>query len=269
MRGYDIHRCALCDLEFVWPTPSAEALATVYTSGYFQGGGAGYDDYFTREREQVARKSRARLSALRELGVTRGRLFDLGCAAGYFLVHARDAGFTVSGAEPSPEALAAMDPALRASVVPSLEALPDEARFEVITAWDVLEHLPDPDATLRSLRARLTPDGVLAVVVPVIGSTTTRLAPTLWDQYKPPEHLWFWSARAMRSLLSDHGLRVVREDVAWSRPSRFIDPNGTSRSPSVRLARSIDALAHRALSAVAGPQVVTDSVAFYARVERP
>ncbi|MDO9019365.1 MAG: class I SAM-dependent methyltransferase [Deltaproteobacteria bacterium] len=266
VRSFDVHRCARCDLEFVWPTPSPEALASVYTAGYFEGGGAGYADYFTREREQVARKSRARLAALRELGVTRGRLFDLGCAAGYFLGHARDAGFTVAGAEPSPEALAAMDPSLRAAVVPSLDALDDAARFEVVTAWDVLEHLPDPDATLRSLRARLTSDGLLAVVIPVIGSTTTRLAPRRWDQYKPPEHLWFWSARAMRGLLADHGLRVVREDVAWRRPSRFIDPDGASRSPVVRLGRALDALGHRALAAVAGPHVVTDSVAFYARV---
>ena len=73
----------------------------------------------------------------------------------------------------------------------------------------------------------------------------------------------------MRAMLSDHGLTVVREDVAWSRPSRFIDPDGTSRSPAVRLARSVDALAHRALSAVVGPHLVTDSVAFYARVALP
>ncbi len=265
VRGYDVHRCADCDLEFVWPTPSPDDIAAVYASGYFEGGGAGYADYFTRERDQVARKSAVRLAALRDLGVTRGRLFDLGCAAGFFLGHARDAGFTVAGAEPSPDALAAMDPSLRPVVVPSLDDLAPDARFDVVTAWDVLEHLPDPDATLRSLRARLSPGGVLAVVVPVLGSTTTRLAPSRWDQYKPPEHLWFWSPRAMRSMLSDHGLSVVREDVAWSRPARFVDLDGVSRSPAVRAARTLDALAHRALAALAGPGVVTDSVAFYAR----
>lgn len=269
VRGYAIHRCARCDLEFVWPTPDAEALAAVYTTGYFEGGGAGYGDYFNREREQVARKSRARLAALAGLGVTGGRLFDLGCAAGFFLGHARDAGFTVAGAEPSPEALAAMDPTLRAAVVPSLDALPADARFEVVTAWDVLEHLPDPDAALRALRARLTPGGVLALVVPVIGSTTTRLAPARWDQYKPPEHLWFWSPRAVRAMLADHGLAVVRQDVAWSRPSRFVDPDGVARAPLVRLARTLDALAHRALAALVGDHVVTDSMAFYARAEGP
>ena len=103
----------------------------------------------------------------------------------------------------------------------------------------------------------------------MIGSTTTRLAPTLWDQYKPPEHLWFWSPRAMRATLADHGLAVVREDVAWRRPSRFVDLDGVSRSPAVRAVRALDALAHRALSAVAGAGVVTDSVAFYARAVAP
>lgn len=265
VRGYDVHRCAACDLEFVWPTPPPEAIAAVYERGYFEGGGAGYDDYFSREREQVARKSAVRLAALRALGVTSGRLFDLGCAAGYFLGHARDAGFTVAGSEPSAEAREAIEPSLRASVVPSLAALDPAARFDVVTAWDVLEHLPDPDATLRDLRARLVDGGVLAAVVPVLGSTTTRLAPARWDQYKPPEHLWFWSARAVRAMLADHGLTVVREEVAWRRPARFVDLDGVSRSPWVRAARGVDALAHRALAALLGERVVTDSVAFYAR----
>ena len=264
--GYAVHRCARCDLEFVWPLPDDAALARVYEQGYFSGGGAGYGDYFDREREQVARKSRERLGALRSLGVSRGDLLELGAASGFFLGHARDAGFTVRGVEPAADALAAMEPSLRPRVVARLEDLAAGERFDVVAAFDVLEHLRDPASTLAAVRARMRPSGIVAVVVPVLGSTTTRLAPRLWDQYKPPEHLWFWSPRAMRALLAAQGFGTVHEAPAWRRPSRFVDLDGTSRAPLTRLARAVDVLAHRAVVAAVGDVAVTDSMAFYARV---
>ena len=264
--GHAIHRCGACDLEFVWPTPSPEALRAVYERGYFTGAGAGYDDYFGRERSIAARKADARLDALASVTQRRlGRLVDVGCAAGYFVEAALARGWDAHGVEPSPEARQGMSPSVAARVAPSLEAL--DGAFDAVTFWDVLEHLPDPLAALREARARLRPGGVLGVVVPVIGSVNTRLAPRSWDQYKPPEHLWFFSRRAMReTLLRGAGARVVREEVAWRRDARFVDPEGRSKNALVRVARGLDGALHRTI-ARALPEATVDSVAFYARCE--
>lgn len=265
--GYDVYRCDRCDLERVWPTPSPEAIDAVYQRGYFTGPGAGYEDYFTREREIAARKAATRLDRLRDLGVASGRLLDVGCASGYFLEAAAARGFEVFGVERSDEARARCVPTLRERVAPSLDAM--TGCFDAITLWDVLEHLPDPPDTLAALLPRLAPRGVLGVVIPVIGSVNTRIAPRTWDQYKPPEHLWFFSPSALRALLARHGLTVVHEEPAWTRTARFIDPDARRRDPFTRALRGIDALAHAALAGLLGERVRIDSMAFYARRSAP
>ncbi len=265
-RGYDVHRCAACDLEFVHPTPSPEAIAAVYETGYFEGGA--YADYFAVERDLSERKARARLDTLASLGVSGGSSLDLGCAAGYFVDVALSRGFDAYGVEPTQRARERAPDAVASRLVAGLDdpALP--TRFELVTLWDVLEHLPDPDATLRSVRARLAPRGWLAVVVPALGSVNTRLAPSTWDQYKPPEHLWFWSLRSLTRLLAKHDLDVVRHEVAWERFARWVDPAGADRRPVVRALRAVDAGLHRALAALGGRRWLTDSVAVYARSRR-
>jgi SAM-dependent methyltransferase len=262
--SHGVRRCDPCDLEFVWPTPSAEALGAVYERGYFTGAGAGYDDYFGRERDLAARKAATRLDALGSLARRRpGRLVDVGCAAGYFVEAALARGWDAYGVEPSPEARQGMDAAVAPRVATSLGAL--DGDFDAITFWDVLEHLPDPLAALREARARLRPEGAIGVVVPVLGSVNTRLAPRSWDQYKPPEHLWFFSRRAMRAALwKGAGARVLREEIAWRRDARFVDPEGRSSNPLVRLARGVDGALHRRVASF-WPDATVDSVAFYAR----
>ncbi len=263
---YAVHRCARCDLEFVWPTPSPDEVRAVYERGYFTGEGHGYNDYFGRERDVAMRKAATRLDALATLGYRAGALLDFGCAAGYFVEAARDRGWTAFGVEPSPEAQRGWSDAVRPYVASDLDALRSHAPFDVIAAWDVLEHLPDPLATLRALRGLARDGSMFAVVVPVIGNVNTRIAPLTWDQYKPPEHLWFFSRASMRAtLLRGADARVVREDVAWSRPSRFVDIDRTARGSWTRAARAIDGAIHRAASVVT-PSATVDSMAFYAKV---
>lgn len=263
IRGHALHRCADCDFEFVWPTPSAAVIAEVYRAGYFTGPGAGYEDYFARERAQAARKAAVRLDRLAALGLTTGRALDVGCAAGYFVEAARDRGFDAWGFEVSPEARAEVAAALRDRIVSSLIEAPGD--FDLLTLWDVLEHLPDPDASLRTLLPRLRPNGFVGIVVPVLGSLNTRIAPRTWDQYKPPEHLWYFSARALHALLARHGLAVVHAEPAWSRRTRFIDPEERRRDLPTRALRTFDRAFTAVVSAIGGAHLRIDSMAFYAR----
>jgi SAM-dependent methyltransferase len=236
----------------------------VYEHGYFTGTGSGYEDYFGRERSIAFRKAHSRLDALAAVARRRpGRVVDIGCAAGYFLEVALARGWDAWGVEPSAEARSALAPSLAGRVAESLDAL--DGDFDAVTFWDVLEHLPDPLTTLREARARLRSEGVLAGVVPVLGSINTRLVPQSWDQYKPPEHLWFFSRRALRKLLwQSAGMRVIREEVAWRREARFVDPEGRRRHPLVRVAHHVDRLLHRTVETF-WPEATVDSVAFYAR----
>jgi hypothetical protein len=220
---FAIVRCEACDLEWVYPTPSQTVIDAVYRSGYFEGAGAGYADYFARERESNLVKAEQRLDILQQLGATSGRLLDFGAADGTFVGQARARSFDAYGVEVSAEAQRATPAALRPFIYSTL-ADAGPGAFDVVTLWDVLEHLTDFPETLKLLRRATTNSGLVAIVVPVIDNWNARRAPETWDQYKPPEHLTYFSTRSLRAALETWVGPVIHESAAWTRYARRCNP---------------------------------------------
>lgn len=97
------------------------------------------------------------------------RLLDIGCNRGLLLEAARRRGWKVLGVEISPESANRARRDYGLTVYATLDSLTEaepNARFDLITAWHVLEHTFDPVAFLRAAAARLAPQGVLALQVP-------------------------------------------------------------------------------------------------------
>lgn len=268
-RGYDIHRCHWCDLEFVHPLPSEETLRAVYASGYFSGSGPGYTDYFGTERALCDRKARARIDQLIALGASPGgTVLDVGCADGRFLLAARARGFQVRGVEISPEARAEIPFELTDVIDTSLERACAHGPYDLVTLWDVLEHLSDPFGTLQTIRGALAPGALVGLVVPVIDNANARVWPRSWDQYKPPEHLWFFSRRALRMVLERHlGGTVVYEAPAWRREARLFQVACPVRGVLGRVASKLEGTLWRRLCAAGliDPEHLEDSVLVIAR----
>jgi SAM-dependent methyltransferase len=84
-------------------------------------------------------------------------------------------------------------------------------RFDAVTLWDVLEHLPDPHAAVAEVARLLRPGGRLVLTTGDVGSLAARLSGSRWHLYTIPEHLFFFSRRSLRLLLAAHGLRVESE----------------------------------------------------------
>lgn len=229
--GHWVVRCEPCDLEWVHPTPSANAIASVYASGYFHGSGAGYSSYFESERASNQRKADHRLLLLQKLGARpRQRLLDIGAADGTFVASAMAAGFDAYGVEVSDDAHDAAAAELRPRLLRNLEQASVLRPFDVVTSWDVLEHLPDVDGTVRQLSQLLQTGGLMGVVVPVIDNWNARNDPLSWDQYKPPEHLTYFSSRSLCTLLETRVGPVVHEEPAWTRYARRFGVGSESNS---------------------------------------
>jgi SAM-dependent methyltransferase len=220
--GSTLLRCPGCGLGW-WDWPPLEP-AEFYDESYFQSAGdpKGYDDYASLEAG-VRRTARGRLRRLAKL-VRRDKsgppttLFEIGCGTGVFLDEARKAGWTVAGAEVSryaAERARARGLDARAAGVEELVLPPDA--FDVVAMWDVIEHLRDPAAALRTAAAAVRPGGCVAASTGDLGSTCARWSGARWHLFNLPEHLFFFTPASLSRLMSRAGASVERvtRELNW------------------------------------------------------
>jgi SAM-dependent methyltransferase len=83
-----------------------------------------------------------------------------------------------------------------------------EGAYDVVTMWDVIEHLPDPASTLRAVHSALRPGGVFAVTTMDVEALFPRVAGRFWPWYMQM-HLVYFSRRTLGELLRSCGFEVV------------------------------------------------------------
>lgn len=211
---HEVRRCRACGLVWVSPRLEGDQLTALYDEDYWCSDDPkvhGYADY-RAEEERYLQTFRLRLDhALRD-GPRSGRALDVGCAAGFCLAVLAERGFDVHGVEPS--AAIARDAQARVGAgrvfVGTLDQAPHGPRsFDLVTLWDVVEHVPDPHSLLRRARDLLAPGGLLVVETQDVGSAFARVLGRRWHHYKHAEHLYHFSPGTIRRLLGDCGLSVV------------------------------------------------------------
>ncbi len=209
-KGFVYARCDKCHAVYVTPMLYAEEVSVIYqTLSYFEGNSEiGYGNYAAMHKA-LAPHFRRRLRILASYLPRRGKLVDVGCADGYFLELARADGWEVMGVEISEEMAAESSGRLNIPIVTSVDRLPP-GEFDVITMWEVLEHLPDPVAELQRLVQRLRPGGFLMLSTPNAGHWQALRAPETWTAYRPPAHLVLFTADSLRLVLEKACLSIAR-----------------------------------------------------------
>ena len=206
---YSVLRCKECELQFLDPIPSQEELKQLYTASYYRAWGME-----SGENSAVAlMKKHTFALRLKELekAVEPGRILDVGTASGFFLEVAQSRGFAPYGVELSEYSgkLAIEKFGADRIHLGTLETAPFPKRsFRAIAMSDLLEHVPDPVATLRLARDFLEEGGVLQIVTPDTGSFSRKCMGSTWTQYKA-EHLSYWNAHVLRSAAKETGYRVL------------------------------------------------------------
>ena len=228
--GYPVVRCRDCGLVFVGRVPTQEELAALYDESYYEDsatpGYAGYGDAETRKRHHDR-------TLLEEIESYRnpGRMLEIGCAYGYFLDEARRRGWSVRGIEPSGHAAreARERFGLEVSEVPFTEQPVQAESLDAIVLWDVIEHLPDPRATVERARQGLVPGGVLALSTGNVESLAARLHGADWSLMTPPWHQFYFSPQTLQRLLDGEGFEVLRV-----RGDGTVGVDSASRKPRLR-----------------------------------
>lgn len=209
--GRRIISCA-CGLQSISPLPTEDERREIYQEGYYDFWGAGKD---------FRQLFNLKLKTCRKLINKANKLFseipgrkhlDIGSAFGYMIEAARTAGFYSQGIEISPAADVAVKLGYDVKRVLLEDAAFPAESFDLITAIDVIEHIPDPVRWLRECRRIIKKEGVLLLVTPDCSSLPALLKKSSWPHYKA-EHLFYYSPRTLRRLLSDAGFDKIRSNT--------------------------------------------------------
>lgn len=137
-----------------------------------------------------------------------GKLMDLGCGWGHFLLAAKELGYDIYGIEiaKSLHEYCTKDLKLPVEDV-NLFDMPDQARFDLITMWDVLEHIDAADAFLEKCHTLLKPGGFVFIQVPAIDSYLSRKKKEDWAMISL-DHVNYFSRKTVTQLFERKGFKV-------------------------------------------------------------
>jgi SAM-dependent methyltransferase len=186
-------RCDQCGLVRTDQTPSSPAM---YVYGESADAGARFGP--AQRLLHRFRHSRARQFTRQRPG----RVLDVGCGDGSFLIGLALQGWDVYGTELSASIAATAKQRLgdRVRVEEMERTAHPVASFDLITFWHVLEHLDNPRRALSEARRLIKPDGTVLVAVPNIRSLQAQLFKQDWLHLDVPRHRWHFDPRTLADL---------------------------------------------------------------------
>lgn len=205
-------KCLKCGLVYLNPRLQSSLIVDSYAEGE--------DLAFV---EQDAMRIRTFSTALRRLSrkfcfslSEQTKVLDIGCAGGAFLRAARNLGLSVTGIEPSKwlSNYARTEHGLDVRTGTLLKNSFPEASFDVVTLWDVIEHVPDPNMELREIRRILKPQGILVVNYPDFESFAARMLGKKWP-FLLSVHLVYYTRQTIRKQLHKAGFQVINMGMHW------------------------------------------------------
>jgi len=156
----------------------------------------------------VKKRSFKRKESIFQNGTPNKSVLDIGAGSGDFLLYCKENNYNVTGTEPSSDARQiALEKGIKLH-----EKIDDvlNQKFDVITMWHVLEHIPNLFECLEQLKKLLKENGKLIIAVPNFKSYDAEYYKEFWAAYDVPRHLWHFSQKSIRSLFESVNMEVVK-----------------------------------------------------------
>jgi len=200
LAGYErafLVKCNDCGLVFGKKNPSLEELTAHYTN---------YPRYTSLSA--ITEKRYNELLDKFEPYRKNNNIIDLGCSNGLFLDCAKKRGWNVYGTEYAQESIDYC--AQRNIKVFKSDKLPDEffkLQFDVVTSFEVIEHINTPNAEMEFIKKILRKGGAFYVTTPNFNSVSRFLTKDKWNVIEYPEHLTYYTARTLNNLMRKYGFK--------------------------------------------------------------
>jgi 2-polyprenyl-3-methyl-5-hydroxy-6-metoxy-1,4-benzoquinol methylase len=176
------------------------------------------DKIYQRVRNYTIKK---KVKLINSFNLENKTILDIGSGTGDFLLACKKNGWQVAGVEPNEKAKSIANSKINqkdsnSKIFESIESLQANAqngehtKFDVITMWHVLEHVPNLNEYVSSLKRLLKPDGTLIVAVPNYKSFDANHYKEFWAAYDVPRHLWHFSKKSIEGLFDKEKMKVIK-----------------------------------------------------------
>lgn len=205
---FSTSRCTVCGTAFMNPMPTAADLAKLYPDDYYSYQTPTLEGPFKVFMRKFMRYPR--VYTVPKFSKP-GRMLDVGCGAGHYLLEMRRQGWSVVGAELSKGAAAAGQRAgldIRGGELPEANFEPQS--FDFVRSNHSFEHVFNPDEILQEMRRILKDDGKLFVGIPNFDGLWARLFGVYWWNFGLPVHTFNYTQKGIKNLLERNGFKVER-----------------------------------------------------------
>lgn len=206
---WPIKKCLNCNLIQVSPLPSLSAVNQLYQGDYWKN----FSFYSSQlpAHEKYFRKKVIDIKKIRKIG----RLLDVGCAYGTLIKEANDQGFMAEGIDISGFAVKQCRKKNLKAFAGVITDVKKNNYFDIVTAFEVVEHERDPLLTVKTAKQLLKPGGLLVVSVPDSSSWSAKIMGKYWFGYRHKEHLFHFTKNSLYALLKKVGFSdiVINNDI--------------------------------------------------------
>jgi len=205
MRNYaalGLVKCKECGFVFMHQIPTKDELDKHYSTYGYEG-----------ERVLTPMTVDSYNSTLDEFESYRktNKLLDIGCGVGHFPSVARQKGWESFGTEYSPKAVAhARKKGINMHIGPLQTATFDAESFDVITSFEVIEHLNNPIEEINTIYRLLRPGGIFYCTTPNFNSLLRYWLKTDYKVIEYPEHLSYYTKKTLTKLMIANGFKLVK-----------------------------------------------------------
>ncbi len=209
---FRLYACNQCGLIKQIPTPSWERISSFYPDDYvaFQGTSQG-ERWLSNTIKQLGYSQRVGLANRYKKG---GEWLDVGCGTGEFLGYLQHfEEWNLYGLEPIKEAAQRAEKKTNIPIIKTaFENISgfDENFFDVITMWEVVEHLFNPISAIETASKILKPGGILIMSTPNLLSLDRLLFKKYWAGYDLPRHLHLFPTLTLENICDNNNLSCLQ-----------------------------------------------------------
>ncbi len=194
------------------PQPSLEKLGSYYESENYISHTDSKQSFFDRIYQLVKRYAILKKVKLITNYVgkdSQKSILDIGCGTGDFLLTCQKTNFLITGIEPNQKAKKLTSSKVNAEIYSDISKITSQ-KFDCITMWHVLEHVPNLEEYISKLKQLLKPNGILFIAVPNYKSFDADYYGKFWAAYDVPRHLWHFSQKSISVLFRKENMKVIK-----------------------------------------------------------